>query len=99
MPPGQKSSSPDEYLNNSELSELFREVEERIAKENEFHKKYFPPNPPNDKCRHAIIEGIGFSNSAGLRTGDYHPLFTFGKERAFVWANNSLTWMVLARAA
>ena len=49
--------------------------------------RLFPPNPPNHFCRHAVVGGILFYNTAGLKRGDYKKLFAFGLETAYVWTH------------
>lgn len=50
-------------------------------------EKLYPPNPPNRSCGHAIVGGILFYNTAGLKRGDYERLFEFGHEIAYVWTH------------
>jgi len=50
-------------------------------------EKLFPPDPPNHFCWHAIVGGILFYNTAGLKRGDYKKLFEFGRETAHVWTH------------
>jgi len=68
-------------------NELLDRIFEAQRLEDVARGKMFPPNPPNHFCRHAVLGGILFYNTAGLKRGDYKKLFEFGLETAYVWTH------------
>lgn len=55
--------------------------------EQERQNEIYPPNPPNTRCHHALINGVLFSNEAGLKLHDFIPYFRVGFETAYVWTH------------
>jgi hypothetical protein len=84
-------------------SEKFQKIASLISKYmreqvrlNREIEKRFPPDPPNSKCHHAIIDGLQLSNSVGVfspdlsnmaRTGDVKRLFQFNSEQLYRWTH------------
>lgn len=80
------NSSPGEPrigISDERLDNIF----EAQRLQNLYQEKMFPPDPPNHFCGHAILGGILFYNTAGLKRGDYKRLFEFGPETAHVWTH------------
>jgi hypothetical protein len=49
----------------------------------------YPPGPPNNKCKHAIITGFLCSNETGLSRGDCTPLFKLKHEDISIWTHTT----------
>lgn len=87
-----KSISFSEYnqylLQINQLSEIIKErYDWKKEKQKELEKKY-PPNPPNDVCRNALLEGILIENSFGPKPGTINELFKTEYETLFVWTHD-----------
>jgi len=66
---------------------LMSEHHKILLLEQERQKEMYPPNPPNESCHIALINGILFSNETGLRHHDFLPYFRVGFETAYVWTH------------
>lgn len=53
----------------------------------ELEKKY-PPNPPNDVCKYALVKGILIENSFNPKVGELNELFETEYENLFVWTHD-----------
>jgi len=72
-------------------SQKYRELFAEFLQFSDAYRKQklvdFPPNPPNEKCDHAILRGFLTSNESGFSTGDLTPLFKVDNEEVFVWTH------------
>lgn len=57
--------------------------------EKERQKTIYPANPPNEKCHHALINGVLFYKTAGFKIHDFFPYFRVGNETANIWVHSN----------
>lgn len=84
-----------DYKSDPKIKELSKLFNEYITAENEYYKKYYPTDIPNDKCKHAILTGIKFENSFGPSEKEYSKLLEVENETAFVWTHTKNKYSTL----
>lgn len=57
------------------------------AQKRKIIEKIFPPEPPNDKCKDAFLQGLCIENSFEPEEGEYNFLFETESERVYVWTH------------
>lgn len=71
--------------------ELKKSIKDWIDYQNErqaeLEKKY-PPNPPNDVCKDALVKGILIENSFNPKVGELNELFETEYEKLSVWTHD-----------
>lgn len=71
--------------------ELKKSIKDWLDYQNERQdelKKKYPPNPPNDVCKYALVKGILIENSFNPKVGDLNELFETEYENLFVWTHD-----------
>lgn len=71
-------------MQDSASEELFTLIKQYEAEQRRLFERY-PPDVPNDVCRHAIVSGILVENSPGFAVGELTPLMTLPLETVYVW--------------
>lgn len=68
--------------------EITMEIEEEFKKESEVRKALidkFPPNPPNEVCKHAFLKGLSIEDFTKPTVNEYIPFFEVPYEKIYVW--------------
>lgn len=53
-------------------------------------REQYPPNPPNDKCHFAKINGVLISIYPIKKQDEITPLFEIGPEKALIWSHSEI---------
>ena len=71
-----------------ELRKSIKEwIDYQIERQAEIEKKY-PPNPPNDVCKDALVKGILIENSFSPKVGELNELFKTEYEKVAIWTHD-----------
>jgi len=72
---------------DDQLSKVIQQLSEVMTERQELLLKRYPPDVPNDVCRHATVSGILVENSPGFKVGELTPLMELPLEKIYVWTN------------
>ena len=78
-----------------ELERALRQLVEAQLVARRDHDLRYPPDPPHDSCRHAVLTGVLVENGSLPQAGDFRYMFTFGLERIAVWTPQRDEYSVL----
>jgi len=78
------------YLtDNKEFDRLIEEQSEILRTEEEKFFREFPPNPPNERCHYALINGALIDQESHKEKTEFQPFFDIGFEKVFIWSHKN----------